>query len=230
MSARTAASWSPSAEARSAVATGLPISTRARPVRKVPGRSNSSPTGSTERHQPGLGLAHSLGEDQDRLATPERLDRPGEQGGVALRAERLVGGGVLAALGRDGADRPLPPAPRRVPEERRLGDRDQAPGQRGQRQTGIVTTFRPEQRGWYEPARRDVAGQVVDDIIDWAPVPYSLLRQDRVVATLMVLAAESVKTGKRSPDYWEAERRWLAGEGEAVMRESLDRVRQALPL
>jgi len=29
-------------------------------------------------------------------------------------------------------------------------------------QTGIVTTFRPDQRGWYEPYERDVNGQAID--------------------------------------------------------------------
>ena len=29
-------------------------------------------------------------------------------------------------------------------------------------QTGIVTTFRPDQQGWYEPYERDVNGQAID--------------------------------------------------------------------
>ena len=95
--------------------------------------------------------------------------------------------------------------------------------------TGIVTTFRPEQMGWREAYERDVNGQVVDEVIDWAGLEYSWLRDDKVVATLMVLAAEAVKSGKRAPDYWQAERRWMGGDSAAVMRESLDKVRSALP-
>jgi len=60
-------------------------------------------------------------------------------------------------------------------------------------------------------------------------IEYTSLRQDKVVATLMVLAAESVKSGKRSHDYWQVERRWIAGETQAIMREAHDRVRAALP-
>jgi hypothetical protein len=97
------------------------------------------------------------------------------------------------------------------------------------RQTGIVTTFRPDQRGWYEPYERDVSGQAVDEVIDWAALEYKLLRQDKLVATLMVLAAEAVKSGKRAPDYWQAERRWMAGETTEIMRESLAKVKSALP-
>src|SRR5262249_47676336 len=88
---------------------------------------------------------------------------------------------------------------------------------------------RPDQRGWYEPYQRDVNGQAVDEVIDWAALEYKVLRQDKVVATLMVLAAEAVKSGKRAPDYWQAERRWVAGETSEIMREPLRRVPSALP-
>ena len=92
------------------------------------------------------------------------------------------------------------------------------------KQTGIVTTFRPDQRGWHEPYERDVTGQPVDEVLDWAALDYRLLRQDKIVATLMVIAVEAVKSGKRSPEYWAAERRWMAGETVEVMRESQARI------
>jgi hypothetical protein len=91
--------------------------------------------------------------------------------------------------------------------------------------TGIATTLRPESMGWREPYPRDVDGAVVDEVIDWTGLEYSLLRQDKVVATLMALAVESVKSGKRSPDYWAIERRWIAGESTAIIRESAGRVK-----
>jgi hypothetical protein len=93
------------------------------------------------------------------------------------------------------------------------------------KQTGIVTTFRPDQRGWHEPYERDVNGQAIDEIIDWAALEYSLLRQDKLVATLMVIAAEAVKSGQRAPAYWQVERRWMAGETVQVMRESSARIK-----
>ncbi|MBI3028246.1 MAG: hypothetical protein HYY64_01885 [Candidatus Rokubacteria bacterium] len=95
--------------------------------------------------------------------------------------------------------------------------------------TGIVTTFRSENMGWREAYDRDVNGQIVDEVIDWAGIEYSLLRQDKIVATLMVLAAESVKTGKRSPDYWQVERRWMAGETTQIIQESMARVKLDTP-
>ncbi|HLC42853.1 MAG TPA: hypothetical protein VJO34_14670 [Methylomirabilota bacterium] len=95
--------------------------------------------------------------------------------------------------------------------------------------TGIATTFRPEHMGWREPYERDVNGELIDEVIDWAGIEYSALRQDKVVATLMVIAAETVKSGKRSPDYWQVERRWIAGETAQIMQESLAKVKSALP-
>ena len=91
--------------------------------------------------------------------------------------------------------------------------------------TSIATTFRPDQRAWREPYERDVNGQVIDEVIDWAAIEYTMLRQDKLVATLMALAVEAVKSDKRSTDYWQAERRWLAGESAEVMRQSTARVK-----
>jgi hypothetical protein len=96
------------------------------------------------------------------------------------------------------------------------------------KQTGIVTTFRADQMGWRSPYERDVNGQAIDEVIDWVGIEYAALKQDRLVATLMVIAAESVKSGKRSPDYWQAERRWVAGASAEIMAESSAKVRRAL--
>jgi len=97
------------------------------------------------------------------------------------------------------------------------------------RQTGIVTTFRPDQRGWYEPYRQDSGGEAIDEVIDWVALDYKLLRQEKVVATLMVLSAEGIKSGKRSPDYWDAERPWLAGDTVSIMKLSRGKMQNALP-
>ncbi|MBI2461203.1 MAG: hypothetical protein HYV61_06905 [Candidatus Rokubacteria bacterium] len=91
--------------------------------------------------------------------------------------------------------------------------------------TGIVTTFRPEHSGWREPYERDARGELIDEVVDWAGLEFDLLKQDKVVGMLMVLAAEAVKTGKRSPEYWQVERRWMAGETTEIIRESLAKVK-----
>ncbi|KAB2927455.1 MAG: hypothetical protein F9K25_14155 [Candidatus Contendobacter sp.] len=96
------------------------------------------------------------------------------------------------------------------------------------KETGIVTTFRPENQGWRTAYERDVNGRVIDEVIDWAGFDYAILRQNKVVAMLMVIAAESVKSGKRSPDYWPVERRWAAGETNQIIAESANRVERAI--
>lgn len=96
------------------------------------------------------------------------------------------------------------------------------------KQTGIVTTFRPDQRGWYEPYERDVNGQAIDEVVDWVAMEYKVLRQEKVVATMMVLSVESIKSGKRSPDYWQVEGPWMAGETNQVMGQSQNRTKVAL--
>jgi len=92
------------------------------------------------------------------------------------------------------------------------------------KQTGIATTFRPGQRGWHEPYAADIDGHPIDEVIDWAAIDYKLLREEKVVATLMVLAAEAIKSGKRSPEFWDMERPWMAGETGRVMTSSQSRV------
>jgi hypothetical protein len=96
------------------------------------------------------------------------------------------------------------------------------------KQTGIQTTFRPDQRGWYEPYQHDISGQALDEVVDWVAMDYKLLRQEKVVATLMVLTVESIKSGMRSPDYWKAETPWMAGNTAEVMRQSQNRGKAAV--
>jgi hypothetical protein len=95
--------------------------------------------------------------------------------------------------------------------------------------TGILTTFRPDQRAWHEPYERDAAGRPLDEVIDWAGLEYSVLRHDKAVAALLVLAAEAVKADKRATEYWSTERRWVSGESAAIRQESIEKVRRALP-
>lgn len=92
------------------------------------------------------------------------------------------------------------------------------------KQTQIPTTFRPGQRGWHEPYQFDADGKPLDEVIDWAAIDYKLLREEKIVATLMVLAAEAIKSGKRSPEYWDVEAPWMAGDTSKVMTVSQGRV------
>ena len=69
-----------------------------------------------ERHQRGLGLAHALRKDQDRLAVPERGRRGGERGDVL----RGVAAGILTPMDRQRARQVEERRQDRMTEERRL--------------------------------------------------------------------------------------------------------------
>jgi len=96
--------------------------------------------------------------------------------------------------------------------------------------TGIVTMFRPANLGWRSAYERDVHGQLIDEVIDWTAIDYAALQQDKLVATLMAIGAESIKSGKRSHEYWAAEKRWIAGETTQVMAESSGKVQKAIAM
>jgi hypothetical protein len=80
---------------------------------------------------------------------------------------------------------------------------------------------------WFEPYARDVNGQAIDEVVDWVAMDYKSLRQEKVVATMMVLSVESIKSGKRSPDYWQVEGPWMAGDTNSVIRQSQIRAKPA---
>jgi hypothetical protein len=96
--------------------------------------------------------------------------------------------------------------------------------------TGISTLMRPDSPGWRSAFERDVHGLLIDEVIDWTAIDYAALQQDKVVATLMSIGAESIKSGRRAHEFWSAEKRWLAGETAQVMAESSGKVRQALAM
>lgn len=82
-----------------------------------------------------------------------------------------------------------------------------------------IRRLRPGDRHYYRPYERDVNGRPLDVIIDWAGVPRTSIRTQKGQAILMTLAANSVLINRRSDEYWDVERRWIAGEYEAIVAE-----------
>jgi len=72
--------------------------------------------------------------------------------------------------------------------------------------------YAPAERLYYEPYPADANGRPLDEIIDWAAVQRRDISTQKGQAILMTLAANSVLNHKRSPEYWDIERRWIAGE------------------
>ncbi|MDX1514922.1 MAG: hypothetical protein R3174_14385 [Gammaproteobacteria bacterium] len=89
-----------------------------------------------------------------------------------------------------------------------------------------VRHLRPADSDYYRPYARDANGRLMDVVIDWAGVPRTSIRTQKGQAILMTLAANSVLINRRSDEYWVIERRWVAGEYEAIVAErkrSLDK-------
>ena len=96
------------------------------------------------------------------------------------------------------------------------------------KQTSSAATLRSDHRAWYEAYDRDVDGQPVDEVMDWTALEPDVLGGDKALAMLLVRAAEAVKFDRRAPDYWQAERRWRAGETTTLVQHSADKVKRAL--
>ncbi len=86
-------------------------------------------------------------------------------------------------------------------------------------QTNSQRTFNSEDRLFYEPFKTDSQNRALDTVIDWAALPSDSLQTQKAQAVLLTLAANAVVTQKRSPEYWQIEQRWFAGEAKAISEE-----------
>jgi len=91
-------------------------------------------------------------------------------------------------------------------------------------------TFHKTDRLFYEPFERDIDGRPLDTIVDWAGLPRELTKTQKAQAILITMAANAVVEGKRNPDYWDAERRWIAGEFREITEAKMDGVRQRMKI
>ena len=71
--------------------------------------------------------------------------------------------------------------------------------------------FTGEDRLFYEPFRVDLQGKPLDSIVDWAGVPVGSYSTQKYQAVMMTLAANKVMERASRIDYWDAEKRWIAG-------------------
>jgi len=94
----------------------------------------------------------------------------------------------------------------------------------------IVRNFTKEDRLFYEPFEKDVNNRTLDGIVDWAAMPREDIKTQKAQAILITLAANSVVEGKKSPEYWEIERHWIAGQFREITDERLVAVRERMGL
>lgn len=91
-----------------------------------------------------------------------------------------------------------------------------------------VRSFKITDRLFYEPFEKDKNGRSLDTIIDWAGMPRDLTKTQKAQAVLITMAANAVINKKRSPDYWEIERRWIAGEFREITEQKMGNVRNSM--
>lgn len=93
-----------------------------------------------------------------------------------------------------------------------------------------IRNFTSDDRLFYEPFQSDSKGKALDVIVDWAGVPKDQSSSQKQQAVLLTLAANAVASEKMRSDYWAAEKRWIAGEYEAIMKTQSQKVEKAMGL
>lgn len=89
-----------------------------------------------------------------------------------------------------------------------------------------VRTFTNSDRLFYEPFARDKNGRALDTIIDWAGLPRDLTGTQKAQAILITMAANAVVENRRTSDYWEAEKNWMAGDYLGITENKMAGVRK----
>ncbi len=92
----------------------------------------------------------------------------------------------------------------------------------------MVRTFTKDDRLFYEPFEKDSHGRSLDTIIDWAGVPRDTIQTQKAQAVFITMAANAILNKKRSPDYWEVERRWIAGEYKEIAEQKMNNARKEM--
>jgi hypothetical protein len=94
----------------------------------------------------------------------------------------------------------------------------------------IKRTFHRTDRMFYEPFAKDIHGNNLDTIIDWAGIPRDYIKTQKAQAILITMAANSVISQRSNPDYWEAEQRWIAGDYKQITEQKTVEVRKKLKI
>lgn len=93
-----------------------------------------------------------------------------------------------------------------------------------------VRTFSSSDRLYYEPFEKDVNGRRIDTVVDWSGLPRELIKTQKAQAVMLTMAANMVVNEKRSPEYWDVEKRWIAGEFEEITEQKMNAVRNKMKI
>ena len=89
-------------------------------------------------------------------------------------------------------------------------------------------TFSREDRLYYEPFEKDITGDPLDVIIDWAGMEREYILTQKAQAIMMTMGANQVVNGKRRPEYWDIERRWIAGDYQSIVQQKMTSVKNKM--
>jgi hypothetical protein len=93
-----------------------------------------------------------------------------------------------------------------------------------------VRTLTKEDRLFYEPFEQDAQGRLMDTVIDWTGMARDVIETQKAQAVLLKIAANAVVNGKKSPEYWDAEKQWIAGEFRPIVEQKMNDVRNKMKL
>jgi hypothetical protein len=80
-------------------------------------------------------------------------------------------------------------------------------------------TLTPEDPAFYQPYQADVYGKTIDQVYEWAALPVDSYSRQSHQAVLLTLTANKVIRKKLKPGYWEAEKKWIAGDYKSIVIE-----------
>jgi hypothetical protein len=93
-----------------------------------------------------------------------------------------------------------------------------------------VRSFTKEDRLYYEPYAKDVNGRNIDTVVDFAGLPREFITTQKGEALMLTMAANSVVNEKKTPDYWDIEKRWISGEYEAIVDQKMNSVKNKMKI
>ncbi len=80
----------------------------------------------------------------------------------------------------------------------------------------VTRTLTPGDLEFFRPYQTNVDGANVDKIYEWAALPVDSYKRQSHQAVLLTLTANMVIRKKAEPEYWEKEKKWIAGDYKAV--------------
>lgn len=83
---------------------------------------------------------------------------------------------------------------------------------------GSQKVLNPQDLGYYQAYESDATGKNLDTVIDWAGLPVDCTTKQGSQAILLTLSANKVLNREIKRGYWEAEKLWLKGDFDTVMR------------